>query len=495
MPDVNNIPDNMRVGGGAGASSMHPIVLALLLATILLIWLLPRRYVVVPFLLTIFLTPFGQQIYTAGAHFFVPRILILCGLIRLVLTKKSARMEITAGGFTSIDRVFLAWAICRAMATFLEFLDLPSVVNQAGFLIDSLGGYFLLRFLIRDEEDVARVTKTFAVIVSILAVTMLNEKLHGQNVFGYLGGRFAPFIRDDAIRSQGSFIGPIPAGTFGATLFCLFVWLCYSGRSRILGIAGMIGSSVMVLTCASSTPSLALPASILGILMWPLRKKMRIVRWGLVILLVSLHLVMKAPVWMLINHISLVGGNSGYHRAMLIDQFVRHFSDWWLIGVKSTASWGWDLWDQANQFVAEGETGGLATFVCFVLLVSWSFGRLGTARKRVTGNRKKEWLCWLLGSALFSYVVSFFGISFSDQSEYGWFALLAIVGVTTTGTLAGKRADDQQIRVAVSVPTVDYRPPSVAGEIHEDVDWLGRKRIPQLVRGDILEPNNLRETS
>src|SRR5262249_3260862 len=113
MPDVNNVPDNLRVGGGSTASYMHPIVLALLISTILLVWLLPRKYVVVPFLLTIFLTPFGQQIYTAGAHFFVPRILVLCGLVRLALTKRSSRIPIAAGGFTSIDRVFLIWAICR----------------------------------------------------------------------------------------------------------------------------------------------------------------------------------------------------------------------------------------------------------------------------------------------------------------------------------------------------------------------------------------------
>jgi hypothetical protein len=463
--DLNNIPDNMRVGGGAGSSSITAPVMAILLIAVILIFLLPRKYVVVPFLVAIFLTPFGQQIYTAGAHFFVPRILVMCGLIRLVILKRSKRMETTAGGFTSIDKVFLLWAIFRASATFLEFLDVSAVINQAGFLIDTLGGYFILRFLIRDEEDVARVVKTFAVIVCVLALTMINERVQGLNVFGYLGGRLAPFIRDDSIRSQGTFTGPIPAGTFGATLFCLFVWLWYSGRSSAFGIAGMIGSVVMVGTCASSTPALALPAGLLGISMWPLRRNMKMVRWLLVGLLVTLHLVMKAPVWMIINHINLVGGNSGYHRAMLIDQFIRHFSDWWLIGVKSTASWGWDLWDQANQFVAEGETGGLATFVCFVLIVSWSFGRIGTARRRVAGNRKKEWMCWLLGSAMFSFVVSFFGISFSDQSEYGWYALLAIIGVTTTAILAGKSADNRQLKVAVDVQAIDHPSPSINNEI------------------------------
>jgi len=94
--------------------------------------------------------------------------------------------------------------------------------------------------------------------------------------------------------------------------------------------------TVMVVTSASSTPLLAFIAVILGILMWPLRGKMRAIRWGLALLLIGLHLVMKAPVWFLINHIDFVSGNSGYHRALLIDMCVKHFWDWWLIGVKST---------------------------------------------------------------------------------------------------------------------------------------------------------------
>jgi hypothetical protein len=52
---------------------------------------------------------------------------------------------------------------------------------------------------------------------------------------------------------------------------------------------------------------------------------------------------MKAPVWFLIARIDLAGGSSGYHRAMLIDTFLRHFGDWWLLGTKDAFSWGWDM--------------------------------------------------------------------------------------------------------------------------------------------------------
>ncbi len=82
---------NIRIGGGGNFSTINPIVLAMTLVAAVLILLLPRKYVAVPFLLTIFLTPFAEQIYVAGVHVFVPRILILVGCIRLCWVKLSSQ--------------------------------------------------------------------------------------------------------------------------------------------------------------------------------------------------------------------------------------------------------------------------------------------------------------------------------------------------------------------------------------------------------------------
>ena len=170
---------------------------------------------------------------------------------------------------------------------------------------------------------------------------------------------------------------------------------------------------------------LAFVAAIIAICAWPLRERLREIRWGMVISLVALQLVMKAPVWWVINHINIAGGGS-YHRAMIVDQCIRHFADWWLVGIRSTAEWGWDMWDSANQFVSEAESGGLATLVCFVALIVLTFRNVGAARKAVRGNKQREWLLWLLGTTMFSFVVSFFGICFMDQATAGWLVVLAI---------------------------------------------------------------------
>lgn len=456
---MGQAPDNIRLGGGASESIMHPAVLLLLVVAIACVFLLPRKYVIVPLLLITFLTPFGEQLYIGGFHFFVPRILVLCGLVRIAWTKMSSQAPIISGGLNSVDKAFALFAIFSASACVLSFWNSQAVVNQAAFIVDVLGGYFFLRFLIRDEEDILRVVKTFVVIVCILGLTMSYEKLLGLNLFGFIGGRLAPFIRDGAIRAQATFEGPIPAGTFAAPLLCLFAWLWQSKKSRLLGAAGVVGATVMVVTSASSTPLLAYAAAIVGISLWPLRKKMRAIRWGLLILLVTLHLSMKAPVWFLINHVDLVAGNSGYHRAILIDACVKHFSEWWLIGVKTTANWGWDLWDQANQFVAAAENGGLATLICFVLMISRCFGRIGAARRLVSGNRKKEWLLWFLGATLFSHVVAFFGISYGDQTTISWYVLLVMVSAATAPILATSAVSKDESHLTLAGSPLACDPP------------------------------------
>jgi len=154
---------------------------------------------------------------------------------------------------------------------------------------------------------------------------------------------------------------------------------------------------------------------------------MRLVRSCIVGALLGLQLLMKAPVWFILNHVNVIGASSGYHRSMLIDSFVHHFGDWWLLGIKSTADWGWDMYDHANQFVAEGEGGGLATLLFFVLMIKRAFGALGAARKAVAGDKRQESLLWSLGAALFAYIISFLGISLWDQTQVAWLALLATI--------------------------------------------------------------------
>lgn len=452
--DPTLVAQRSAFGGGAGASVLHPVMLGATIAATVLILTLPKKRVIAPFLLVIFLGSIGQQIYIGGIHLFVDRILIVAGLIRVLSTKRTPTKARLAGGWNDVDTVYVIWIFCHSCAAILQFNGISGVIiYQIGFIWDALGAYVLLRCLIHDEEDVEFTVKVFAAITSCLAVAMLNEKLRNQNIFGFLGAMsVTPQMRDGSIRANGAFAHPILAGVFGATLIPLFWWLWQSGNAKVTGIVGFIGSSTIVVTSSSSTPVLAFGATFLGMLFWPLRGKMREFRWALVTLLIVLHLVMKAPVWFLISHVDLISGNSGYHRAMLIDQCISHFREWFFIGT-DPGKWGWDMWDMSNQFVAEADTGGMATFIFFVLIIKRGYGRVGTARKRLHGCAKKEMFMWLLGVALLAHVVSFFGVQYFDQTKIAWCAFLAMMIAATNPILTAKNRRSRVIGGSLTTPT------------------------------------------
>jgi hypothetical protein len=141
---------------------------------------------------------------------------------------------------------------------------------------------------------------------------------------------------------------------------------------------------------------------------------------------------MHGPVWSLIEKIDLTGGSSSYHRYMLVDNCIRHFGDWWLIGYRYYGDWGFDMWDLCNQFVVAALTGGLVTLAVFIAIYSLSFGAIGKARKRVAGDRTEEWFLWCLGSVLFANVVASFGINYMFHLMVLLLGLLVCISVATS---------------------------------------------------------------
>jgi hypothetical protein len=427
-------PENIRFGGGATSTLLHPLVALGMALAIVLILCLPRKYVMTPLLLAIFTIPLGQVVVLGGAHFTMARILILAGLARLLISRGSSPRSVFAGGLNTIDRAFLLWAVFFLAIFSLQEMEIQALVKSLGNFLDAVGGYVLMRALIRDREDVQRTIKVFAALCVLLGTGMIIEQLIHLNVFGMLGGiPSMPAERDGRIRSQAALQVYLTAGAFGATLLPLFVWLWKEGKSKVVAGLGILGATAMTLTSNSSTPLAGYVGGIVAICFWPARKHMRIFRWGLVIALLGLHLWMNGPVWALIGHLDLTGSSSSYHRFMLVDNCIRHFTDWWLLGYKYYDRWGFDMWDLSNQYVAYALRGGLGTLVMFLLIISRSFGRLGTARKLVEGNSNQEWLFWCLGSAMVSHIVIYFGVNYFDQMQFVWYALLAIISAAVAG--------------------------------------------------------------
>ena len=425
-------PKGLRFGGGLAETAIHPAVAVAVIVAALLILLLPRKRLYLPFLLATFLIPFGEVVVVGGIHFLTPRIVILFGLIRILISRFSSKERTLPGGFNLIDKLMILWSVTYGLAFIFLYLEWGAVVNRVGVLLDSLGGYMVIRYLIQDLDDVYRYIKVFALIAVVMAVCMMNEQYTHRNVFGDIGGeRSVPETRSGRVRSQAAFHHPLLAGGFGATILPLFVGL-WSRKKEKIAIVGMAASMVMTVTSAESTTLLALLAGLLGLCLWHVRRHMRAIRWGIAGVLLALHMVMKAPVWALIERIDLTGSSTSYDRFILIDNFIRHFGAWWLFGAKDYNTWGLDMWDLCNQYVAYGETGGLATLVFFIGIIVFSFAAIKKARMRLgTKERKQEWFLWCLWAALFSDMVIYFGLGWDDQTELAWYSLLVMISVAT----------------------------------------------------------------
>ena len=462
MPQSIYDPGFAAFGGGSTHTVLHPLVIGAIIVVALLTFLLPRKYVIVPLFLGMMLIPSAQNLYVAGNHLYVTRILILFGLTRLIWTKISSPGNLIPGGFSTLDKLFVVWALYHALAVPLHFMQWGAVPNDISSLWAAIGGYFLFRCLIQNDEDVLRVLKVLAVVAFVAAAGMIFEQITRQNMFAFLGGiRAAPEIRNGRIRSQGMFAHSLLAGSFGAMMFPLFFWVWKRGKSWFFAILGAASSIVMVFTASCSTPLMALMGGGLVLFLWPIRKYMRFLRWGIVIVLAGLQLVMKAPVWFILQHLDLTNGSSGWERANLIDNFIRHFSSWWLIGTHDNVNWSYDMWDLANQFVAEGVTGGLVCFIAFIAMIVLCFRMIGNARKAVEGDKRQEWLFWFFGAALFAQVMAYFGISYYDQTIFVWYSLLVMISVVTLKPSAATAPVPDAS--PYPVPVLGVRRPATAG--------------------------------
>ncbi len=410
---------------------LSPLVAVWMLIAIVLILAFPRRTAIAPFLLAVFTIPIGQVVVLGGLHFTVLRILILTGLVRVATFHGSQSGGRFPGGFNAVDRVVVLWTVSALTILSIQWMDMQALIHNVGDFVDALGGYVVVRFLIPDGEAVRRAIKVLAVICAMQGACMINEQITHVNVFGLLGGTWAGVtVRDGKIRSDGV-MGCIAAGVFGGASIALFLWLWTKRKSRITACAGLAGAIAMVITSSASTSWMALGGGVVGLGFWPLRKQMRLVRWGFALTLVALHLVMHGPVWSLIARVDLTGSSSSEHRYYLVDACIRHFSDWWLLGYRYYNNWGWGMWDTCNQFVDLAVKGGLLTLAFYIAIFSRSFGAIGTARKQVSQDRAQQWLLWCLGADLFANVVASFGINYQGPLLLSLFPLLACISVAS----------------------------------------------------------------
>ena len=369
----------------------------------------------------------SERILIADLDFTAIRILLVCGWLRLIIrTEYHSVMKMNI-----IDKTMILYVFWTVLSYVLMWQTMGSLIYKLGGASYFLGTYFLVRFYINDLDDVERMIRVLLYLSIFIAVFVAIERSTQNNYFSFLGGvPYTTIVREGKLRCFGPFSHPITLGSFGAFLLPLAFYMLWKKKgSKKLGLTSLISSFILVFSSSSSGPVFSLAASVLGLLTWNLRKHMRFIIWGIFLAIIGLEIVMKAHFWALINRISIFSSSSHYHRFLLIDNFITRFNEWWLIGVKDTAHWNeWiQTWDVSNNYVRVGVDGGILAFVLFIMIIVFSFRLIGKIMRLSKDNINHQRLFWSLGVAMFSYVVSFFGVSLWDQTIIIWYFIIALI--------------------------------------------------------------------
>ena len=396
------------------------ILLIAVLAVLSLV--VPRRYFLVPYIIAACFVPTDQRIIIMGLDFTALRILVLSGMFRML-----GRNENTNICWNRFDKIVLMWALCGAMIYVLQWSNMKAIVNRCGFLFDVMGLYWLFRQSIRSWKDVEFVIRFLALSSVVLAPLIAMEWLTGQNPFAVLG-RVITSVREGRYRCQGAFPHSIMLGLFWATVVPIFIGLSRNGRNRHLYRLATGAAIFIVCGSASSTPLVVLMEMLFLVVLFRYRSYGKHIFYAFCGLVVCLHMVMNNPVWHLIARVDMVGGSTGYHRFRLIDEAVKHFDEWALLGTRDTAHWGRGLGDVTNQYVLEAVRGGLATLVLFVLLFVVAIRTIGGySLRRVPASQ--QWLAWCLCVSVLGHCLAFIGVSYFGQIMMLLYLTLAMVGL------------------------------------------------------------------
>jgi hypothetical protein len=416
---------------------MHPIGIAILATLLYFVSFGARRHAAAAMVAGVLYLTQGQSIDVA-INFYAIRILGIAMFARVLL-----RHEFSFRKLGEIDRVFVTLYAYTATVFLVRSRgnDLATVAGA----FDACFCYFGFRGLIKGREDLTWLLRAVFVLLIPYALLILAERVRGLSVFIFMGGPAGGWERDGVARCMGSFRYPVSLGTFAGTFLALYIGLLKSKREAGLSKIAIAICLWLVYASNSGGSITAAGVAIVAWILWRFRRNMRAFRWSIVGLLVLLAFIMKAPVWFILDRISL-GGDS-WHRAYLIDVALRDIGKWWLVGMNSDETAKWFPYtvngsaDITNQYLVFGLNAGIGAIVLFITLLSRVFGRVGKAMVRLRAQRAPaatRYMVWGLGATLAVHVVGWFGVSYFDQIYVIWFLQLACIVSITDEILSGR---------------------------------------------------------
>ena len=420
-------PEALRVieRYGYNETVINPVALVFVCAMAVLVFVLPRRHLMLPLLATALFMTMHQRIVLLGFDFDMVRIMTFVYCIKFFASGYFKNIKLH-----SFDIVIFAFIFVNVVAYSLLCAETSALVNRLGWAYDFVGIYCICRAYFISMYEVDCFVRGLIFLSLPVACAMICEQVSGRNFFSVLGGvPELTFVRDGRLRSQGAFSHPILAGSFGAALMPIVVarWRALPRRTLECGL-GMLAASAIAVTSSSSGPIIAYGAGIMVLCGWPLRHHLRMMLGVGFVMSILLQVVMNAPIYALVNRLTVFAGSTSGHRYRLIDATVKNFGEWWLLGTRFTGHWGWGLQDVTNMYVRVAIDSGFLGLSLFFVIIFYSifiFIRVFESRHLAVGLKKYY---WGLFAAFLVHLVSFWGVRYLGQMAYFWYLLLGING-------------------------------------------------------------------
>lgn len=365
------------------------------------------------------------------------RLVIIGGLIRAFLKREFRALQLN-----TLDRILILLSAWTMAIPALRYVEIGGFIYRAGFVINSLGVYFLTRAWNRTYDDFRYIAFALTVSFSISAPVMIYEAKTGQNAFSILGNfTITPGIRNGRIRAQGAFLHSILAGTAAA----VSIGIILLQRPRtILTKFGAFAALTAVLATASSGPIMTTVFLVASVLFWRFRLYLSHVKVAFVFIYFAAEIYMTRPAYYILEKIDLTGSSTGYHRAALIEAALKHINEWWLFGTNITRHWmatgiiaNESASDITNHYLAQGANSGvLATFLVG-LSIYVSLSR-NTVWKDPRYSTDDQFTSWLIGSIIVAHSITMLTIAYFDHSIVFLYIPLALVSAIPSSKIMSK---------------------------------------------------------
>lgn len=379
------------------------------------------------------------MITLGGFNLYSFRIVLLAALFRVIVRGELRNLHIQ-----KYEVVMYTCFVWIAVVSGIRSGSATEMINRLSYGFDWGIAYMLARATVFDIKQVHSWSIVFTCLIIPFSLLMLAEKLTCHNYFSVMHGVSPmPLIRDGSVRAAGPFAISILAGTAVAVHLPL-VAILYS-TNKLLFIAGAIAVFVGVMASASSGPLMALMFTILAMVLWLRRwkvKKYRTVLYFLMVVIEIYRMLFKGGhVWDLLAKIDLTGSSTGWHRAALITSWLVHIKEWWFIGTNYTRHWmptgvtfSPDHTDITNHYIAQAVNGGLVSISVFIYVLYRAFSNIGACLKRADNSGEQQAL-WALGAVLFAHTATFISVAYFDKTVLVYYYLIGAISALYVQTV------------------------------------------------------------